>query len=101
MSSVIAAAALLQVTEIIVPLAGIALGGLVVLIPIIGLTARFAIKPLVDAWNQNRAVAPTEERLRLMEHRLGLLEQQVEVVERQNEKLMEDAEFRMKLESGR
>ena len=53
----------------------ILLGGLTLLIPVAGLTARFALKPLIEAWararnpglDQNYALAA---RVQQMEHRL-------------------------------
>jgi hypothetical protein len=53
----------------------------VVLIPILGLTARFALKPTVEALGQLLRQRESEEGLLLMERRTALLEQQVELME--------------------
>ena len=86
--------------DVIIPLAGIALGGLIVLVPLVGITARLAAKPLVDAWKQARPVAGADTRVEMLEQRVALLEQQIEHVERQNERLLEDADFRLRLKDG-
>src|SRR5690606_2257346 len=89
--------ALIQIANDAVPLLAIGLGGLVLLIPIVGLTARLAVKPLLDAWTASRTVPVAEERPRLMEQRIALLEHQVESVERQNEQLIEGRDCQRKL----
>jgi hypothetical protein len=86
--------------DLLVPLAGIFVGGLMILIPVAGLTARFALKPLMDSFAKNRAIEGQGEALALVERRLALLEEQVHGVDRSVRELVEEAEFRRKLESG-
>lgn len=57
------------------------LGMMIVLIPIAGLTARFALKPLVESMArlfENRTV---EDTVQITERRVSLLEQQLEGLE--------------------
>jgi hypothetical protein len=63
---------------LLIPIVGILMGGLIVLIPVAGLTARFALKPVVEAIIRVRAGqgANTAEALSLLERRVALLEQQ-------------------------
>lgn len=63
-------------------LVGVALGMLVVLIPVMGATVRFAAKPLIDALLQSgligtRAQATTESELARLSRRVLELEQEL------------------------
>ena len=83
--------------EVLIPLFGIFMGSLVVLIPIVGLTVRFAIKPLLDSWARTRQSPLVADHMKVLEKRISFLEQQVEGLEKQNERLLEEAEFRAQL----
>lgn len=88
----------------IVGLVAVIMGCLAFLIPIAGLTARFALKPVVEAIARMRESATTNETIRLLERRLALLEQEQQVVmDMRNdvERLNEAVEFQRKLESTR
>ena len=85
--------------EILIPLTAIVLGSLTVLIPIAGLTARFALKPIVEAMAQWRAMKGRDEALMLMERRFALMEDQVQGMERVVTQLRDEAEFRRRLEA--
>ena len=61
----------------IVALAAVILGCLSFLIPIAGLTARFAIKPIVEAMKMGREGSLDRQSVQLLERRLALLEQEV------------------------
>lgn len=86
--------------EILVPLFAIGLGGLIVLIPVLGLTVRFAIKPLVDSWVRARELPLADERMSIMERRIALLETQIEGLEHVNSRLLEEADFNRKLQGS-
>jgi hypothetical protein len=79
----------------------IVMGMLVVLIPIAGLTARYALKPLVESlahlWEQKGA----EQSLAIAERRLALLEQQMEVIEGSLHQLQEGQAFDRQLRAPR
>lgn len=77
------------------------IGGIsVVLIPIIGLTARFALKPTVEALSRVFEGRTQEESVQLLEKRLALMEQQMEAMESSLHRLAEVTEFHAQLKSG-
>lgn len=53
------------------------LGVLIVLVPVIGFTVRFAIKPIVDALARTREAAPPGRELELLAARVRELEEEV------------------------
>ena len=55
----------------------IVMGMLVVLIPIAGITARFAIKPIAEALVHMRESSVDRQQLQLLERRLSLIEQEI------------------------
>lgn len=85
--------------EILIPLTAIVLGSLTVLIPIAGITARFALKPIVEAMAQYRNMKGRDDALMLMERRFALMEDQVQSLERTVSQLHEEADFRRRLEA--
>jgi hypothetical protein len=72
----------------------------VVLVPIIGLTARFALKPTMEALSQFFQQKGVEETVRILERRVGLLEQQVEQMEGQLTQVAEVQRFDRQLGAG-
>ncbi|MEE9471455.1 MAG: hypothetical protein V3W32_07005 [Gemmatimonadota bacterium] len=80
-----------------VALAGVIMGTLIVLIPVAGLTARFALKPIVEAVARMRQTQGAAEHLALVEQRLALLEQQQGNTESDVGRLLEVQEFQEKL----
>ena len=78
----------------------IVMGILVVLIPVAGVTARFALKPTVEAFGQFFESRGRDESMQLLERRCALLEQQVEVVESQMHRLTEASDFDRALKAG-
>lgn len=78
----------------------VVLGTSIVLIPIIGLTARFALKPTVEALSRFFEGRGQEEALRILERRLALLEQQVEVMEGALRRVEEASDFDARLRRG-
>lgn len=86
----------------LVALAAVVLGILVVLIPVAGLTLRFAIKPVTEALAASRQSASDQETIRLLERRVALLEQEVNGVSELRpdlERLVQDLEFQRQLKS--
>lgn len=76
------------------------LGISIVLIPVIGLTARFALQPVVNALKpmfDNRTIADT---LEVLERRMALLEQQVESLDGSVRNLADVGDFNRALDSG-
>jgi sensor histidine kinase YesM len=81
--------------EILIPLVLGTLGILTVLIPIAGLTARFALKPIVEAIARMREVqaGATGRELNLLEQRVSLLEQQYQTLDHSVERIAEIKDF--------
>ncbi len=86
----------IDLTEIV----AIVMGMSVVLIPIAGLTARFALKPLVESLGKVNEVRGVEETVAITERRVALLEQQLESMESTVRQLEEVRDFDRALESG-
>jgi hypothetical protein len=61
----------------LVALSAVILGCLMFLIPIAGLTARFAIKPITEALAKSQSGNINRETVQLLERRLALIEQEV------------------------
>lgn len=83
----------------IIGLVGTIGGILVVLIPVAGLTARFALKPVVEAIYRAREVQGGGREAAIMEQRVALLEQQLRTLEGSVGRLADDADFRRQLEA--
>jgi hypothetical protein len=88
--------------EILIPLVLGTLGILTVLIPIAGLTARFALKPIVEAIARMReAQGGTAGReLNVLEQRVALLEQQYQTLEGSVQRMGELKDFDRQLTGG-
>jgi hypothetical protein len=69
--------------QLLIPIVAILTGGLIILIPVAGLTARFALKPIVEAVARLRdgQAGASGRELAIMEQRVALLEQQVQSME--------------------
>lgn len=76
------------------------MGVSIVLIPVIGLTARFALKPTVEALARVFEGRGRDEALQILERRISLLEQQLEVVESSVTRLEDISRFDAQLRSG-
>jgi hypothetical protein len=76
---------------------GVVFGCLIVLIPLAGITARFTIRPIVDAIARMREAQGTSRDVDLLEKRVALLEQQVQSMESSVDRLVEKQEFDRKL----
>jgi TolA-binding protein len=83
----------------LIPLAGIVLGSLMFLIPIAGLTARFAVKPVLEAIRGAREgqAGSNARELAVLEQRVALLEQQFQGLENSVERLSEVKDFERRL----
>lgn len=67
----------IDLTEIVATVLGLS----VVLIPVAGATARFALKPLVESLGKVNEVRGIEETVAITERRVALLEQQLEAMD--------------------
>jgi hypothetical protein len=90
----------MDVSENLIALTAVILGSLTVLIPIAGITARIALKPIVESMARYREMKGTDDTVSLLERRMSLLEEQLHGVDRSLRILVDDADFRRRLESG-
>jgi hypothetical protein len=84
----------------LVALVGTIMGISIVLFPVIGLTARFALKPTVEAFGRFFEHKELDESVHILERRMSLLEQQIQSLESTMEHLAEATEFHNALQSG-
>ena len=69
------------------------MGVSVVLVPVIGLTARFALKPTVEALSRFFDKKGNDEAISILERRMALMEQQLESIESSVQRIADTAEF--------
>ena len=72
----------------------------IVLVPVIGLTARFALKPTVEALSRFFDKKGSDESYLIMERRMALLETHIDSIEANVSRLVEVSEFHHELKSG-
>ncbi len=77
------------------------LGISIVLIPVIGITARFALKPTVEALARVFETRGTGESLQILERRMALLESQIESLEAGQRRLEETTRFDAQLQGAK
>ena len=65
----------------------------IVLIPVLGITARFALKPTVEALSRFFDKKGSDEAVSILERRMALIKQQVESIDTNVQRLVETAEF--------
>jgi TolA-binding protein len=90
-----------QMIGILIPILAILIGGMILLVPIVGLTARFALKPIVEAFAHLRSTPGQDQLVSVLEQRLALMEQQLHGLESSVRRLEEDSEFQRQLTAGR
>jgi hypothetical protein len=76
---------------------GILMLGLIVFVPVAGITARFALKPLIDSVIRIAEMRRSTEEVRLLERRIALLEQEMNGMKGEVNELAEQKEFLRKL----
>jgi hypothetical protein len=84
---------------LLIPLAGVFFGSLVVLIPIAGLTARFALKPVLEATRAHREGqgGASAREVAELKQRIDALEQQQQYLLSSVERLSEVQDFERRL----
>ncbi len=80
----------------LIPIIAIIFVGLLLLIPVAGLTLRFALKPALEAFSRMKELQGQGQELRLIEQRLALLEEKLDSAA--FTRLLDDVEFRRQLE---
>ena len=91
----------MNTNEAIISGLAIFLGLLVVLIPITGLTARFALKPVMEALGKYRESQSDRQMQALLERRVSLMEEQLHSMDRSLRELVEASDFHRELEAGK
>ncbi len=76
------------------------MGIAVVLIPVLGITARVALKPTVEALSRLFEGRGSDEAVSILERRMALMEQQIESIESNVHRLVEMGEFQQELRSS-
>ena len=77
----------------LVALIGTIMGISIVLIPVIGLTARFALKPVVEALAKVLEGRGMNESVQILERRMSLLEAQIDSIESTVGRIADASEF--------
>jgi hypothetical protein len=90
----------MQIPGELLGLTAIVFGGLAVLVPIAGITARIALKPVVEAMARYREMKGSDDAVTMLERRMSLMEEQLHGMDRSLRLLVEDADFRRRLESA-
>ena len=85
----------------IIELVAVVLGISVVLVPVIGLTARYALSPTVEALARLFDTKSTEEAVRILERRMELQEQEIALLNQTVHALSDGRDFDRKLASPR
>jgi hypothetical protein len=85
----------------IVALVSVILGISVVLVPVIGLTARYALKPLVEALGRVFESRSADESMRILERRLELQEQQIDALQTVLKRVADAQDFDRQLAAPR
>ncbi len=75
------------------------MGTLIVLIPVAGVTIRFALKPIAEAIARIRESQGANQEMSIMAQRLDLLERQLSGVESELHRLHEVQEFQAQLKA--
>lgn len=75
------------------------MGTLIVLIPVAGVTVRFAIKPITEAMARMKESQGTAQQMALMQQRMELMEHQLGAMESEMYRIKEVAEFTAQLKS--
>lgn len=86
-----------DITSLVATILGIS----IVLVPVIGLTARFALKPTVEAFSRFFEHQGLDESVHILERRMALMEQQIESMESSVRQLAEVTDFHRALGAGR
>jgi hypothetical protein len=78
-------------------LVAVVLGISIVLIPVIGLTARYALSPTVEAFAKLFETKGNDEAIRILERRMELQEQEIALLSQTIRSLTEAREFERQL----
>jgi hypothetical protein len=85
----------------VVPLVAVVMGISVILVPVIGFTARYVLKPFQDALVQYVQGRGSDDSVRILERRMALMEQQIEGMESTLDRIADAADFHRELRTPR
>lgn len=88
------------VMNALIPLVAIVMGCLIVLIPVAGFTARFAIKPITESIAKMREGSSNAREVAVLEQRVALVEQQLQHIETAMDRIATARDFDRQLSSG-
>ena len=86
--------------EAVVIMTAIVTSGLVILIPIVALCARFVLRPLMQSFVEARRDPSAVQTATLLDRRIDLLDAEVQSIQSALGRLEEAEEFRRKLAEG-
>ena len=76
------------------------LGGITLLVPILGLTLRFALRPVLETWARLRSEPTLQTQNELLSRQVALLETELQQMQHTLRSLQEAQEFQRRLEGG-
>jgi hypothetical protein len=83
--------------DYLVPLVATVMGISIVLVPVIGFTARYVLKPFEETLTRFLQARAADDSVRILERRMTLLEQQLETMESTLNRVAEAADFHREL----
>lgn len=89
----------MQISGELIGLTVVVFGGLAFLVAVAGITARISLRPIVEAMARYRELKGGDQNAMLLEQRVSLLEEHLHSIGRSVQALVEDADFRRRLES--
>ena len=75
------------------------LGGVTLLVPILGLTLRFALRPVLETWARLRSEPTVQTQNELLSRQVALLETELQQVQHALQSLQDSQDFQRRLES--
>ena len=85
----------------LIPLVAIVMGISVVLVPVIGYTARYVLRPFEETLTRYLQARAADDSVRILERRLALMEQQLETMESTLNRVADAADFHRELRTPR
>lgn len=89
----------MEINGALIGLTVVILGGLAILIAVAGITARISLRPIVEAMARYRELKGADQNTLLLEQRVSLMEEHLHSIGRSVQALVEDADFRRRLEA--
>jgi len=83
--------------ETLIAMTGIILTFGTIMLIVLAIGVRIAFKPAIEAWASAKRDPLGAESQKLLEKRIDLLEEQVRILERDQGRILEEAEFNLKL----